>query len=196
MIYSVMALLYDKKKQVSAVLLVRSEVGRMYAFPFLALSESRLKKIHTDTSKWGVLDLPSKEEDEAAKDYFDNCISTAREKSTPVIIATSLALEALGVNVQPFGKGWPDDWEQIGEQVYKTKGCEIHGVALPWMLDHSKDDDLTKCFYAAWYLAARFNFFAVTAEDAQAAMLHDGGARPLQAGEDVRAGLKLWRQNS
>lgn len=193
MIPSVMTILQDKKKQQLASVLLVQHHGQIVVCPFLALPEERKKRFQLfrlDT--WGILDIPNPLDPEDVRYHVDNWIGIAKENSTLVILASSVPIQVPGVKVEKFGDGWPRDWEAQGRAIFKDKRCELEGTTLARLLRLDSNNDLVKAFHAALWLAFRFNFFATTPEEAEAAILRGAGARSI--GGDLRGGLKIWKQ--
>jgi hypothetical protein len=198
---------HPKKKQLSGVWLVKKNDGFLYTFPFVAADEERKKrweKVYR-IGAWEILDLREGLAPEDVKYHVDNWVDRVKLESRPYIIASTVPFEVPGVPVEPLGtygktgdaragKSWPHDWEDQGRRIFKDKRSVLEGSTLARFLRFEQTNDLVKGFYAALWLAFRFGFFAVSAEEAQRSILHKAGARPVRSMSDVRDfSLRHWQ---
>jgi len=194
----ILTIVQDKKKQqLAGVLLSKYRFGgRIHIWPYVAMTETRKKKFELfKLETWAILNIPEPLDEETIKFHMDSWVNAARDNTTVAIIASSIPFRFPGVKVEQFaGQNWPSDWEAQGKAIFKDKKAEINGSTLKQMLRYKPTDELVQAFYGALWLAWRFNFFAVTPEQAQHALLYKGGASAVSGYSDLRGGPLSWRQ--
>ena len=191
---SVLAVLKDKKFQLSAVLLVRTDHGAIHIFDWLAASEQRRLGWWWFFGRSRVFDLAEREGEARARQFIEMCLAVAKEKSSLRMVGTNVHVEISGVKVEPFGAPEWGDWRRAGRTAYKRNQnrTTIEGSNLRAMLEVDRENDLVKCFYACFYMAWRWNFFPRTPEAEMKGMLHKAGARRVF--DEIRAMPNVWRQ--
>jgi hypothetical protein len=178
---SILTILLDKnKKQLTGVLLVKLiSTGQIYLNPLLAMPQAQQKRFHLfKPETWGILSVPEEPAmaDEMIKDHIDNMVRIAKDNSQPAVIASSVPIEVPGIAVRKFGDGWPADYmEQAGRILHDKKG-QIDESSYERFRRFKPTEDLNKCLCGALWLAWRWNFFPVTAEQEARRLLYKGGA--------------------